>query len=153
VKACLGLLLGVIAVCASTVGVVAQGTAQSSSCTDFQVYWEALVATVPDDAEGKDAFLEIADAGNLTQLTEETQAMALSFMNDWAVNIENVAPDLVPDSARLFHQDLVQDATGTAALMEFSEVADLATMFTFTPIGIYVLLIEEVETPATCDAA
>ncbi len=62
-KAFLGLLLGIIAVCASTMGGVAQGTAQPSSCSDFQVYWEALVATVPDDAEGKDAFRNIPTRG------------------------------------------------------------------------------------------
>jgi hypothetical protein len=132
---------------------MAQNDTSTGTCTEFQAYWEVLVATVPDDATGQDAFLEILNAGNLTEITEETRASALAYMEDWAANIENLDPSLIPASARLFHQDLAQDADGVSGLMEYSELPDLATMITFTPIGVYVLLMEEVDTPTSCQAA
>lgn len=145
VRALLGLALFALCV---PVASAQEGT--PAECSDFQVYWEALVGTVPDDPAGLEAFYTLVDAGPRTVLTEEDQTLALGFMQAWARNIESLDAALIPDSARVWHDELISDIDMTASIVEYTELTDLADTFTFWSVGTYILLIEEVDTPARC---
>ncbi len=143
-------LLALIFLMSVAPGTVAQAGVQQGECTEFQAYWEALVGTVPDDPDGLEALLHIFGAGTLTVITEEQKTAAQSFLASWSRNVDRIDPSLIPQSARLFHPELVDDIDFTGSLIEYSDIDDLSTMFSFTPIGIYILLIEEEVTTPVC---
>jgi hypothetical protein len=142
-------VLGLILMAVTVIPGSAQGTA-AATCSDFQIYWETLVTTIPDDQEGLDAFLEIVDAGPRTTLTEDQQVAAYQFLGAWSTNISGVDETVIPASARVYHQELVDEFDMTASLIEYGDLVDLADTFAYWSVGIYILLIDEAETPAQC---
>jgi hypothetical protein len=111
--------------------------------TGFSAFWDALVETVPNDPEGEEAFLAVAGAGGLTTITVDQQAAAVAYLNRWTGAIQAIDPGVIPAHAAKFHEDVIYEIDSLASLVEFSDVADLADMMSFSQLGIYVLLLGE----------
>lgn len=109
----------------------------------FSAFWDALVATVPNDPEGEEAFLTVAGAGGLTSLTADQQSAAVAYLKRWAGAIQAIEPGVIPAHAAKFHEDVIYEIDSLASLVEYSDVADLADMMSFSQLGIYVLLLGE----------
>jgi hypothetical protein len=109
----------------------------------FSAFWDALVESVPNDPEGEEAFLSIAGAGGLTSITADQQSAAVAYLKRWTGAIQAIEPDVIPAHAAKFHEDVIYEIESLASLIEYSDVADLADMMSFSQLGIYVLLLGE----------
>ena len=121
----------------------ARQAASTPTDTGFSAFWDALVESIPNDPEGEKAFLAVAGAGGLTTITADQQSAAVAYLQRWKGGVQAIDPGLIPAHAAKFHEDLVTQFDSLASLLEYSQLTDVADMMTFTPLGIYVLLIGE----------
>ena len=104
-------------------------------------FLEKLVLTTPTDADGQKSLMEILGAGSLTTINEAQRTAAVSYLSSWTSAVTAIDAESVPPYAAKWHEEIASDIDSLSSSLEFSELANIPDMVTFSEIGLFAMLI------------
>jgi hypothetical protein len=116
----------------------AQGTPANST---YVAYWELLRSTVPADADGATALVEIAAAGGMSVIEQSQVTAALAFVEEWSGTAEEIDLADVPEYARLFHKEFVGLLESVTGRLEYTELKDITESVQYWGLGLLAMLV------------